>query len=148
GARHAELRLTGADVAGTAPELLARLDQPLADPSLVATHALAVRARREVTVVVGGEGADELFGGYPRYRWLARAGVLEGRLPRRAAAAAASALGLAPGRTRRLADVVRPAELPERQLDWVVATPPQTLGRIRGPRLREARGDGVLPLIA
>ena len=54
------------------PALLGALDQPLADPAFVALSALSDYARRHVTVALGGEGADELFGGYPRYRWLSR----------------------------------------------------------------------------
>ena len=52
---------------------LPRIDQPLADPALIALNAIAEFAREDVTVAVGGEGADELFGGYPRYAWLDRA---------------------------------------------------------------------------
>ena len=70
------------DVADTGPGcLLAGLDQPLADQALSASHAIAEFARREVTVAVGGEGADELFGGYPRYRWLQRAATRRGGDP-------------------------------------------------------------------
>ena len=46
GTDHHELVLTEADVAARAPELLARLDQPLADQALVPLHALAEFARR------------------------------------------------------------------------------------------------------
>ena len=99
-------------------------------------------ARREVTVAVGGEGADELFGGYPRYRWLQRAEALEERLPRPLAAAAARALATAPaGRVRELAHVVAPASAPERQIDWVTARRRHMRDALYGPRLRDRLGD-------
>ena len=125
-----------------APAVLARLDQPLADQALVAMHAVSAFARREVTVAVGGEGADELFGGYPRYRWLQRAEALEERLPRPLAAAVARALATAPaGRVRELARVVAPASAPERQLDWVTARRRHMRDALYGPRLRDRLGD-------
>ena len=40
------------------------MDEPLADPSLLATYLLSHFARRQVTVALGGDGADELFAGY------------------------------------------------------------------------------------
>jgi len=44
------------------------LDQPLADPAYVMTHALSRLTRAHVTVALSGDGGDELFGGYPRFR--------------------------------------------------------------------------------
>ena len=44
------------------------LDQPLADPAYLATSVLSRLTRASVTVAVSGDGGDELFGGYPRFR--------------------------------------------------------------------------------
>jgi asparagine synthase (glutamine-hydrolysing) len=44
------------------------LDQPLADPAYVMTHALSRLTRAHVTVAISGDGGDELFGGYERFR--------------------------------------------------------------------------------
>ena len=68
GVRHV-VRLVGADeVVAALPAIVWHLDDPLADPALVPLWFLAREARREVTVVLSGEGADELFGGYAIYR--------------------------------------------------------------------------------
>ena len=72
GTRHHAFTLKTDDVRDLAPRLLGALDQPLADPAFIALGALSEYARRHVTVALGGEGADEIFGGYPRYRWLSR----------------------------------------------------------------------------
>src|SRR5437763_6995816 len=41
--------------------------EPLADPAILPTFLLARAARQQVKVILSGEGADELFGGYPTY---------------------------------------------------------------------------------
>jgi asparagine synthase (glutamine-hydrolysing) len=46
---------------------IADLDQPLADPAYVMTHALSKLTRQQVTVAISGDGGDELFCGYPRF---------------------------------------------------------------------------------
>ncbi|HET8713640.1 MAG TPA: asparagine synthase (glutamine-hydrolyzing), partial [Gemmatimonadales bacterium] len=63
---------------GRALEVISRsLAEPLGDPAVLPTWLLADAARADVKVILSGEGADELFGGYPTYlghkyaeRWL------------------------------------------------------------------------------
>ncbi|MFX3673416.1 MAG: asparagine synthase (glutamine-hydrolyzing) [Paenisporosarcina sp.] len=50
------------------PKIIWHLDDPLADPSSVPLYFVAREARKHVKVVLSGEGADELFGGYNIYR--------------------------------------------------------------------------------
>jgi asparagine synthase (glutamine-hydrolysing) len=58
----------GADaLPGTIAELVASSGEPLADPAWVPTALLARRAAQDVKIALVGEGADELFGGYPTY---------------------------------------------------------------------------------
>nr|WP_238345842.1 asparagine synthase (glutamine-hydrolyzing) [Luteimonas saliphila] len=52
------------------PGLADRLDEPIADSSLLPTYLLCRHARRTVTVALGGDGADELFAGYDPFKAL------------------------------------------------------------------------------
>ncbi|MEV6925721.1 asparagine synthase (glutamine-hydrolyzing) [Dactylosporangium sp. NPDC051485] len=63
-----ETVVTAADFMRALPRIVWHLDDPVADPALVPLFFLAERAAQDVTVVLGGDGADELFGGYPIYR--------------------------------------------------------------------------------
>jgi asparagine synthase (glutamine-hydrolysing) len=141
GSEHHELILSLAEIGARVPAVLAALDQPQADQSLPAFQAIAGFAREDVTVAVGGEGADELFGGYPRYRWLARAERL-GMLPDplRAGSARLLEAALPAGRASRLVDVARPAEIGARHLDWIAGERLAARAAIYGPRLASLRG--------
>ena len=50
------------------PKVIYHLDDPVADPSQVGIYFLSKEAKKHVTVVLSGEGADELFGGYNIYK--------------------------------------------------------------------------------
>jgi len=118
GSEHNDLTLSGAEAARQAISVLSSIDQPIADQALVALHAVAQFARHDVTVAIGGDGADELFGGYPRYRWLSRAEQLTRRLP----APALQAGGVALRRLRWASRGARLADAQptlERHVDWV-----------------------------
>src|SRR6185312_14432743 len=56
------------DVIEALPHIVWHLDDPVADPAIVPLYFLCRTAARDVTVVLSGEGADELFGGYEIYR--------------------------------------------------------------------------------
>jgi asparagine synthase (glutamine-hydrolysing) len=142
GADHHELVLSSKAAANRAVEVLSALDQPIADQALVALNAVAAFARREVTVAVGGEGADELFGGYPRYRWLARADELGQRLPEPLLRAGATAIRWLPGswRAKRLVDVLEPRPALERHIDWVTDGRRHLRRHLYGAALRDRPG--------
>ena len=68
GARHVAKVVSQAEFVAALPEIVWYLDEPVADPALVPLFFIAREARKHVKVVLSGEGADELFGGYTIYR--------------------------------------------------------------------------------
>ena len=68
GARHVTKVVGQAEFVAALPEIVWYLDEPVADPALVPLFFIAREARKHVKVVLSGEGADELFGGYTIYR--------------------------------------------------------------------------------
>ncbi|RMH55961.1 MAG: asparagine synthase (glutamine-hydrolyzing) [Candidatus Hydrogenedentota bacterium] len=62
---HHELTCTPADLIETIPKVLKTFDEPFADASAVPTYLLSRHTSRFVKVALSGDGADELFGGYP-----------------------------------------------------------------------------------
>lgn len=93
-AKRCGIRLHCCDLVGPEVErafwsILDYLDEPIADPAIIPLHFVARHARERITVVLSGDGGDELFGGYGKHRvqhllnrtapfgaWGARAGAL------------------------------------------------------------------------
>lgn len=65
GTNHKELVLTSKMAVETVPKIVDFLDEPFGDSSLIPTFLLSKFAREDVKVVLGGDGGDELFAGYP-----------------------------------------------------------------------------------
>lgn len=73
GAIHVEVEVTAADFWNALPAIAEALDDPVTDYAAVPTYLLAKQAARDVKVVLTGEGGDEMFAGYGRYRAATRA---------------------------------------------------------------------------
>lgn len=58
---------TAEDFVNDLPDLIYALDEPLAGPGLHPQYHVSRLAKQHVTVVLGGQGGDEIFGGYARY---------------------------------------------------------------------------------
>lgn len=65
---HTEFTVTSDEVRETIPAVIGKLGEPFADPSLIPTYVISRETSRDVKVALSGDGADELFAGYSRYR--------------------------------------------------------------------------------
>jgi asparagine synthase (glutamine-hydrolysing) len=68
GVEHITKVVSAQEMMESLPLIVWYLDDPVADPALVPLYFIAREARKHVKVVLSGEGADELFGGYTIYR--------------------------------------------------------------------------------
>lgn len=94
GTDHSELVAEPATVR-LLPELARQYDEPIGDSSMVPTYLVSKLVRERCRVALGGDGGDELFGGYPQYSWMLRQQRLHARIPempRRAIAGLAAQL--------------------------------------------------------
>jgi asparagine synthase (glutamine-hydrolysing) len=113
------------------------LDEPFADSSAIPTYLVSRFAREEVTVVLTGDGGDEVFFGYPRYLAVARRGTPL-TLPFWLRRVAADAASLVPHRKfRRAAEVLRSAEADE-YARFVVWWPRPAVEEMTGLRTEDA----------
>ena len=67
GVEHEELYITEQDMFSVLESIPVYYDEPFADPSQIPTMIVSELAKRSVSVVLSGDGGDELFGGYPIY---------------------------------------------------------------------------------
>ncbi len=67
GTEHHELTVGAEDLLRELPSLVWHQDEPMSEPAAIPTYMVSRLARETVTVVLTGEGGDELFAGYPKY---------------------------------------------------------------------------------
>jgi asparagine synthase (glutamine-hydrolysing) len=142
GAEHTEIPVSLGHVAEILDRVFLHLDEPFADASAVPTFLVSEATRREVTVVLTGDGADEVFAGYRRYwaelyqaawnkapaglrRSLAR---LLARLPERKDVRLLEAMR----RLRRFVETAH-ADPVARQAGWMRMSAEHELDRLLGP---------------
>lgn len=133
----------------TLPRVLAHQDEPLADSSLLPTWLVSSLARRHVTVVLGGDGGDELFCGYDPFKAWKTARVYAALVPGFAHAGLTRAVGLWPSSTKKMSldfkakRFLRGARAPEahRLQAWMGPFAPPEVVSLLAPGLRAALGD-------
>lgn len=65
---HTHIILSGKDIKKHWQKIITSLDEPISDPAIFPTYLLAESASKFVKVILSGEGADEIFGGYHQYQ--------------------------------------------------------------------------------
>lgn len=70
GTEHHEYTMTPEDFSGFVPEYVRLMDEPVTEAAAISLYFIAKETKKHVTVVLSGEGADEVFGGYPIYRFM------------------------------------------------------------------------------
>lgn len=119
GTRHTELVAEPATV-DLLPELARQYDEPIGDSSMVPTFLVSKLVRESCTVALGGDGGDELFGGYMHYSRLQVQMKLRKRVPQPVKTAVGHAAGILPTGLRGKA-YLRSLTMPDRDA-WVAAT--------------------------
>jgi asparagine synthase (glutamine-hydrolysing) len=110
GADHVEQVATSSEALHLIPHLSDIYDEPFADYSQIPTSLVSRCAREHVTVCLSGDGGDELFGGYNRYRW----GRRLHHAPRILRRSLASGMSMISSRTWDFAQSVVDTAMPER----------------------------------
>lgn len=82
GTEHHEMEVSADDAIALIPALPRIFDEPFADASQIPTTLISAHASSTVTVCLSGDGGDELFAGYDRYRWAASGWRRVERTPR------------------------------------------------------------------
>jgi asparagine synthase (glutamine-hydrolysing) len=147
GTDHHEVVVDPLSFADTLGRLSWYRDEPLAEPSEVPLLLLAERARDHVKVVLTGDGGDELFGGYPKYR--AERFLRIGGPPARVALRGAGWLVSRRPTHRQLARAIETVQIRDRSLRWASwfrSFSPSELDRLLVPRLRPTAASLVEPL--
>jgi asparagine synthase (glutamine-hydrolysing) len=119
------------------PDLIWHYDEPLSHPNSVLIALLSAYARERVTVVLTGEGADELFGGYPRHH-IARLNAIAGKWPAWMRRGGAHLLKMFGGRKGGLLGAHLPLQFPEAIVMNSAFVSPQVVQRLTGATPRNA----------
>ncbi|HEV3298400.1 MAG TPA: asparagine synthase (glutamine-hydrolyzing) [Planctomycetaceae bacterium] len=138
----------GPQIASLLPQIVYHLDEPIADPAAITCFLICRLAKQHGTkVLLSGQGADELFGGYPRYALLRTLSWFD-RLPRAARVSLAQCGNLMPGafggpvgaslrRVKRvLGEIHRSPD--ERFLAYCKSTAASTVRSIQSPAIAHA----------
>jgi asparagine synthase (glutamine-hydrolysing) len=118
GTDHTELYVTARQAIDVVPHLPEWFDEPFADSSQIPTYLVSAMTRKHVTVALSGDGGDELFVGYPRYRIVDKVWRRLGVAPRMLRGALGAAL----------------TKLPEPIYDRLFALAPERLRPLNGGR--------------
>jgi asparagine synthase (glutamine-hydrolysing) len=147
GTEHHELNVGFRDFAEELPLLAWIYDEPMGEPPGIPTYFMCRAAKKHVTVMLCGEGADEQFGGYSKYifdqfssklDWMPSA--IRGSLLR----GMASGLPFAGRRLRSMAEILAISDMPSRFASWYGGFDTRHQTRVLSDTMRSEIGDGGL----
>ena len=147
GTEHHEITVGFKDFAEELPLLAWIYDEPMGEPPGIPTYFMCREAKKHVSVMLCGEGADEQFGGYSKYMfdqfsaaldWLPsgiRSVLLRG---------VASGMPFEGRRLRSMAEILGIADLPSRFASWYGGFDTELQPRVLSDAMRNEIGDGGL----
>lgn len=147
---HREIVVGAGDLLRELPSLVWHQDEPMSEPAAIPTAMVSRLARETVTVVLTGEGGDELFAGYPKYAVEPVARRIA-HLPGPLRALLLAGVDRLPFAFRKLQVVGRSARFrdePERLAAWFAGFVGEERAQLLGPALRPHAAAGVEPFRA
>lgn len=137
GTRHTSMEFDAESLKGLMPSLSRHLGAPLAETASIPIFLMSQEASKDVKVLMSGEGADEMFGGYPKHRVEAKLGGLPNGVLNVVGRAALLATAPAANRFRTARVAARALSSPDferRMVSWFGALTPAERERVwRGP---------------
>ena len=147
GTNQHEVVISQADrIADVLPNLVRQLDEPISNPTAIAVYFVSCLARQTVKVVLSGDGADELFGGYHRYVYDRMVSQYEAiPAPLREGVMRPLVLGLPfPRQVKQLVRRTSLGPTPARYLAWWTTFTLEDRMQLLSPALSEQVGDDAL----
>jgi asparagine synthase (glutamine-hydrolysing) len=147
GTEHHEITVGFKDFAEELPLLAWIYDEPMGEPPGIPTYFMCREAKKHVTVMLCGEGADEQFGGYSKYMFDQFSTALDW-MPARVRAAllrgVASGLPFEGRRLRSIAEILSIADVAGRFASWYGGFDTRLQAQILSGAMRREIGDGGL----
>jgi len=147
---HHEIMVGAADLIRHLPSVLHARETPITEASDIPISLLSGLARTEVTVVLSGEGADEVFAGYPKYAFERAWGLVGRAVPAGALRSVAARMPFALRRLQLAFEAVAEEDPLERHAAWFGAFRPLERQRLLTPELLDLASphDAVAPALA
>ena len=147
GTEHHEIAVGFKEFAAELPFLAWLYDEPMGEPPGIPTYFMCREAKKHVTVMLCGEGADEQFGGYSKYMFDQFSAALDwmpARFRNALLRGVAGGLPFEGRRLRSMAEILSIADRPRRFASWYGGFDTDLQPRVLSERMRREVGDGGL----